>query len=168
MNSIQCADGIAAYLRKAVSEDSMKLRFLLHDEKREEQEEINVYTGFLPYAATDAEKRKLCPAIVIRPELVEDRQDYSIAHLLINVTTYDRDKQQGYLSLYSLLQWVRFKFLANTPIDNKWPLQDGSLTMGVPPDQPYPQWWGYIEAAINIPHPSRNESQWYYSGYKGK
>ena len=59
MNSIQCADGIAAYLRKAVSEDSMKLRFLLHDEKREEQEEINVYTGFLPYAATDAEKRKL-------------------------------------------------------------------------------------------------------------
>ena len=103
-----------------------------------------------------------------KKELVEDRQDYSIAHLLINVTTYDRDKQQGYLSLYSVLEWVRFKLLAHTPVDNRWLLQDGSLTMGIPPDQPYPQWWGYIEVAIHIPHPSRNESQWYYSGYKGK
>ena len=150
----------------------MKLRFLKHAEPGvepgEEQAEINVYTGFLPYASTDAEKKKLCPAIVIRPELVEDRQDYSLAHLLINVTTYDRDKQQGYLSLYSLLEWVRLKFLTDTPIDNKWLLQDGSLTMGVPPDQPYPQWWGYIEAAIHIPRPLRNEAQWYHSGYKGR
>lgn len=168
MNSIQCAEEIADYFQRMVVKDSMKLRTLLFESESEEQEEINVYTGFLPYAGSDAEKKKLCPAIIVRPELVEDRQDCSLVHLLITVTSYDRDKQKGFYSLYSLLEWIRFRLLAHTPIDNKWLLQDGSLTMGVPSDQPYPQWWGYIEAVIYIPRPLRNEAQWFYSGYKGE
>ena len=52
----------------------------------------------------------------------------SSVKLLFSVTTYDEDEESGYISLYNLLEWIRFKLLSNSPIDERWNLQDSLET----------------------------------------
>lgn len=153
MTPLQCANEIAGFLRKEIAQDQEGVQTIFVD-KPPETEEIRVFVGFLPRASTNAEKKKLCPAIVVRPEAVSDTDDGSSVKLLFSVTTYDEDKSSGYISLYNLLEWIRFKLLSNSPIGERWDLQS-SLETAVPDEQPFPQWWGYLEGSFVLPQPHK-------------
>ena len=156
MTPLQCADEIAAFLKKQITDDQEEVLTLLKSDTGTitNVEEIRVYTGFLPRATTNERKKELCPAIVVRPENVTDTDDGSQVKLLLSVTTYDEDKEKGYVSLYNLLEWVRFKLLANSPVGERWDLS-GSLETVIPDDQPFPQWWGYLEGSFVLPQPHK-------------
>ena len=153
MTPLQCAKEIADFLRKEIAQDQEGVQAIFVD-KPPETEEIRVFVGFLPRASTNAEKKKLCPAIVVRPESVSDTDDGSSVKLLFSVTTYDEDKESGYISLYNLLEWIRFKLLSNSPIGERWDLRS-SLETAVPDEQPFPQWWGYLEGSFVLPQPHK-------------
>lgn len=153
MTPLQCANEIADFLRKEIAQDQEGVQTIFVD-KPPEIEEIRVFVGFLPRVSTNAEKKRLCPAIVVRPESVSDTDDGSSVKLLFSVTTYDEDKESGYISLYNLLEWIRFKLLSNSPIGERWDLRS-SLETAVPDEQPFPQWWGYLEGSFVLPQPHK-------------
>lgn len=153
MTPLQCANEIAAFLRKEIAADEEGVQTIFFD-KPPETEDIRVFVGFLPRVSTNEEKKNLCPAIVVRPETVSDTDEGSSVKLMFSVTTYDEDEESGYISLYNLLEWIRFKLLSNSPIDERWNLQD-SLETVVPDEQPFPQWWGYLEGIFTLPQPRK-------------
>lgn len=153
MTPLQCANEIADFLRKEIAQDQEGVQTIFVD-KPPETEEIRVFVGFLPRVSTNTEKKKLCPGIVVRPESVSDTDDGSSVKLLFSVTTYDEDKESGYISLYNLLEWIRFKLLSNSPIGERWDLRS-SLETAVPDEQPFPQWWGYLEGSFVLPQPHK-------------
>lgn len=155
MTPLQCADEVAAFLRRQITADEEDVRTLFNSANEiSESETVHVITGFLPRVTTNEKKKELCPAIVVRPENVTDTDDGSQVKLLISVTTYDEDKEKGYISLYNLLEWVRFKLLANSPVVERWDLS-GSLETVIPDEQPFPQWWGYLEGSFVLPQPHK-------------
>jgi hypothetical protein len=160
MTPLECAEGITAFIRRRVQECGENLRTIRED-GTETIDEIKVHTGFLPRAATKAEIVKLCPAIIVRPESVSDEEERTVAHIILYVTTFDADMTNGYVSLYHLLEWLRQQLLTFNPIPNekgqeKWKIVDGTMKNSVPDDQPFPQWWGYIECDIYLPQPQTN------------
>ena len=68
MTPLECAEGIAEFLKE---------KFTAYQEYCEGRPEnifssvdtdVNVYAGFLPRANNRADQKKLCPAVVVRPE----------------------------------------------------------------------------------------------------
>lgn len=155
MTPLQCAEEVAAFLRQQIKADEETVRTLFTSTNEiSESETVHVITGFLPRVTTNEKKKELCPAIVVRPENVTDTDGGSQVKLLISITTYDEDKEKGYISLYNLLEWVRFKLLANSPVGERWDLS-GSLETVIPDEQPFPQWWGYLEGSFILPQPHK-------------
>ncbi len=116
---------------------------------------VSVYAGFLPLAQTRQEQEELCPAVVIRPTEVQDGSNETLVTMAAIVTTLDTDKRIGCMSLYHLLEIVRFILLSERTIAGRYLLQDGTMRTVVPDQQPFPQWWGEIEFKVFLPQPER-------------
>ena len=153
MTPLECAQGIAAYLREQIAAYGEQNETIASDTSGESTETYHVYAGFLPYVKTRAEQKALCPAIVVRPLEVNDEAEESTTLLGVYVTTYDEDKEIGSYGLYHLLEFIRLRILEGDPIAEKWRIKPGTLTTSVPDDQPYPQWWGRLDFAVYIPKP---------------
>ncbi|WP_288761024.1 hypothetical protein [uncultured Veillonella sp.] len=147
MTPLDVSEGVAKYLEG-------RLR-LLEEYSDSTDDSIRVYSGFLPRVTSNAEKRKLCPAVVVHPYTVEDDTD-SVVGITIQVTTYDESMTEGHISLYHLLEVVRKELLSQNPIDMKYQIKDHKVTTMIPDDQPWPQWWGYLEFEVYIPKVRRN------------
>jgi len=159
MTPMGCAMGIADYLTdyfrqheefSDLNQPGQESRIVKWDKP------VSVYAGFLPLAQTRQEQDELCPAVVIRPTEVNDRENETLVTMAAIVTTLDADKKQGCLSLYHLLEVVRFSLLTEQTVAGKYLLQDGEMRTVVPDQQPYPQWWGEIDFKIYLPQPERN------------
>ena len=164
MTPLQCADGVAYFLRQRIAEYSENERFIGED-GTERIEKVNVFSGFLPRVSARDAKEKLCPAVVVRPETVTDGVGETTVRLLINITTYDDSMLNGHISLYHLLEWIRLQLLSTNPLPDKngkerWLIKEGSVISNIPDEQPFPQWWGYIECDIYLPQPETSHTSW--------
>lgn len=94
----------------------------------------------------------MCPAVVLRPELIEDGKEDTRVTIIAYVTVYDEDMKYGSDRLYHLLEFMRFILLSENPVENKWQIADGMKTT-IPDEQPYPQWFGMLEFDVFLPQP---------------
>lgn len=147
MTPLEVSEGIAKYL-----ETMLKKR---NEQSDSTNETIRVYSGFLPRVSRNVEKRKLCPAVVVHPYTIADEDD-SLVGITVQVTTYDEDMTSGHVSMYHLLDVIRLALLSENPICMKYQIKDHKLMTAIPDDQPWPQWWGYIEFEVYIPKIRRN------------
>ena len=119
-----------------------------------------VYAGFLPRADKAAEMKKHCPAIVIRPIMVEDGGKHTLARMVIYAVVYDDDKRTGCESLYHLLEFMRFHLLTGNPIGRKYEIkitEDDAMETFIPDDQPYPFWEGRMDFGVYLEQPSNTK-----------
>lgn len=116
-----------------------------------------VYAGFLPRANRAEEMKKLCPALVIRPLMIEDGHKKTLARMVIYAVVFDDDKRTGCESLYHVLEFMRYHLLANNPINKKYEIklsEDDALETFIPDEQPYPFWEGRMDFAVYLEQPS--------------
>ncbi len=158
MTPMGCAQGIADFLTDYFAEHE---EYSSLDQPGQESrivkwdKSVSVYAGFLPLAQTRQEQDDLCPAVVIRPTEVQDKDDETLVTMAAIVTTLDTDKKVGCLSLYHLLEVTRLALLSDRTIAGKYLIQDGSMRTVIPDQQPFPQWWGEIEFTVYLPQPER-------------
>lgn len=93
MTPLEVAQGMANFLKERLAE---------YEERG--GKEFHVYAGFLPRARRVEELEKLCPAIVIRPEVTTDEAKQSTVSLVLYATVYDPDFKEGCQSLFHLLE----------------------------------------------------------------
>ena len=103
--------------------------------------------------------KKNCPAIVIRPLMIEDGEKHTLARMVIYAVVYDDDKRTGCESLYHLLEFMRFHLLTGNPVNEQYEIklkEDDAMETFVPDDQPYPFWEGRMDFAVYLEQPSRS------------
>lgn len=181
MTPLECAQELAGFLKEAFknygaskAECQAKLEKLEADLQTEtderareeleatkavlvanEDEPVNVYAGFLPYTSKKTAD-KLCPAIVVRPYLIADKEEETTASIAVIVTTFDEDMLFGCYSLFHVLEKIRFDLLTNNPILRKIKIKEGSMETVVPDGQPYPQWLGQVTFDVYLPQPENH------------
>ena len=80
---MQCAKEIADFLKE---------KFREYGEKESDTgAEYNVYAGFLPREDNPKKMKTQCPAVVVRPLLIEDNAEETIAKMAVYAVTYDDD-----------------------------------------------------------------------------
>ncbi len=140
--ALECANTIADFIKEKLKE---------YDEKEPTTgKEYLVHVGFLPIVEKSEDKKKLCPALAIRPVLVEDREKFSLVRLTIYATVYDEDMKHGCESLYHILEFLRFHLLTNNPIAERFEIRirdDDTVETFIPDEQPWPMWWGRLDFA---------------------
>ena len=77
MTPLEVAQGMANFLKERLAE---------YEERG--GKEFHVYAGFLPRARRVEELEKLCPAIVIRPEVTTDEAKQSTVSLVLCMQQY--------------------------------------------------------------------------------
>lgn len=114
MTPLDCAKGIADFLKSRMEAYDESYTYTV--DGKETRKPIDIYTGFLPRAQTRQQMQALCPAIVLRPDAVEDGKERTELSLVAYVTVYDEDLKAGSDSLYHMLEFVRFSPFPRTPL----------------------------------------------------
>lgn len=144
-----CAKDIAKFLDEKLKE---------YDEKEPATgNPYGVYAGFVPKAEKAADMKKLCPAIAIRPLMIEDGHKRTLGKMVIYAVVFDPDKNTGCESLYHLLQFMRFHLLANNPIKKQYQIkltEEDAMETFIPDEQPFPFWEGRIDFPVYLEQPS--------------
>ncbi len=154
MTPIGCARALADFLQKHF--DATGYRPI--DEKIAGNK-ITVRDGFLPKATTNEEKKKQDPHIVIRPVEVTDTQEGSTITLQLLMMTYSADMEKGHLDLYHMAEIVRQAVEQQTIIGEMYMLQLPVKTL-IPEEQPWPEWWAYMELTYTLGRPGRGFNQY--------
>lgn len=154
MTPIGCARALADFLQKHF--DAIGYRPI--DEKIAGNK-ITVRDGFLPKATTNEEKKKQDPHIVIRPVEVTDTQEGSTITLQLLIMTYSADMEKGHLDLYHMAEIVRQAVEQQTIIGEMYMLQLPVKTL-IPEEQPWPEWWAYMELTYTLGRPGRGFNQY--------
>lgn len=151
MTPYGCAEAVAEFLKKVFE------KYAATDDKIKDAG-MNIYAGFLPKTASSEEKRRRDPCITIRPVRIEDTLDYSDVTLQVLVMTYCDGKLDGHRELYHILQIIRQAVETEDIIDGTFQLNyDGhNQVTNIPEEQPYPEWWGYMELHYAIRRPQQN------------
>lgn len=148
---MQCAKEIADFLKE---------KFREYGEKESDTDaEYNVYAGFLPREDNPKKMKAQCPAVVVRPMLIEDNAEETIAKMVVYAVTYDDDMKFGSESLYHVLQFIRFHLLANNPVHKRFEIKlrdSETMETYIPDEQPYPFWQGRLDFAVYLEQPSRS------------
>lgn len=150
MTPMRCAQAIAEYLQEKFD----SIGYLAPDE-RTEGKPMHVYAGFLPRAMSDKEKMAQAPCIVIRPVKVVDTDAESTADLQILAATYNRAVQDGHLELYHVLELCR-QWLCQSPVIGNMFMMKKPLETGIPEEQGFPEWIGYMKVTYTIGTPGIN------------
>jgi hypothetical protein len=154
MTPIGCARALADFLQKHF--DAIGYRPI--DEKIAGNK-ITIRDGFLPKATTNEEKKKQDPHIVIRPVEVMDTQEGSTITLQLLMMTYSADMEKGHLDLYHMAEIVRQAVEQQTIIGEMYMLQLPVKTL-IPEEQPWPEWWAYMELTYTLGRPGRGFNQY--------
>ena len=147
MTPIECARALAQFLRERFEES----KFRPSDEKTA-QNGITIRDGFLPKRASAQEKAALDPCIVIRPVEVTDDANGSTIKLQLLALSYSGDPDNGHLELYHILEFARREIETNPLLDCRFELQMPVHTL-IPEEQPFPEWWAYMELSYSIGQP---------------
>jgi hypothetical protein len=140
-------------------------KFQEYDEKEfnasdlEKSKPYRVHAGFLPRVGKPEDMKQHCPAVVIRPLMVEDGEKNTLAKMVIYAVTYDNDRRTGCESLYNLLEFMRYHLLANNPINKRYQIkitEDDVMETFIPDEQPFPFWEGRIDFSIYLEQPRNN------------
>lgn len=150
MTPMRCAQEVAAYLQEKFD----AIGYSAFDE-RTDQKPMHVYAGFLPRALNDKDKMAQAPCIVIRPVKVVDTDAGSTADLQILAATYNRALKDGHLELYHVLELCR-QWLCQSPVIGKMFMMKKPLETGIPEEQGYPEWIGYMKVTYTIGTPGIN------------
>lgn len=116
---------------------------------------MHVYAGFLPRAMSEKDKQEQDPCIVIRPVKVNDLDMESEVELQLLVCTYNRDLSTGHLELYHALELCR-QWLCQTPVVSSMFRLKKPMETGIPEEQGFPEWLGYMKVTYTIGTPGYN------------
>lgn len=150
MTPILCAQSVADMLQK-------EFEGYVSTEPKTANNGITICTGFLAKTRTAAEKQTRCPRIVIRPVKVTNSEDSkSTVELQILTVTYCEDMDDGHMELYNLMERVRQAVLFNRIVADMNLLQLPVESV-VPEEQPWPCWWGWMNASYDVPQTVNNQ-----------
>ena len=127
-------------------------------DERLEGKPMHVYAGFLPRTVSDKDKTEQDPCIVIRPVKVTDAAEESNVELQLLACTYNRDKNSGHMELYHALELVR-QWIWQSPIIGGMFRLEGNTETGIPEEQGFPEWLGWMKVKYNIGKPGINVDQ---------
>ena len=96
---------------------------------------------------------------MIRPVEVTDSNEGSVIRLQLLMMTYSSDQKMGHLDLYHLAEIVRQAVEQNPIIGEMYLLQMPVRTL-IPEDQPWPEWWAYMELTYTLGRPGAHISQY--------
>ena len=147
MTPISCATDVAKFLQDKF--DSMGYR---STDKNLGDKPMHVFPGFLPKAMTDKEKAAMDPCIVIRPVKFNDLDEESTVELQLLFCTYNRSMDNGFLELYYAMECCR-QWLCQEPVINRKYRINMPMESGIPEEQPFPEWLGYIKVSYTIGRP---------------
>ena len=154
MTPIGCAKALANFLQGHFG----RIGYRPLDEKIA-RNKITICDGFLAKAVSAEEKRERDPYIVIRPVEVTDSNEGSVIRLQLLMMTYSSDQKMGHLDLYHLAEIVRQAVEQNPIIGEMYLLQMPVRTL-IPEDQPWPEWWAYMELTYTLGRPGAHISQY--------
>ncbi len=146
MTPIACANALAKFLEEAFK----KSDYAPTDEKISFNK-ITIRDGFLPKRTSAKDKQEQNPCIVIRPVKITDTEKISTIELQLLALTYNSDPEKGHLEIYHILEFVRQQIEINPKIANRFRLSL-PLTIVIPEEQPFPEWWAYMQIVYTIPH----------------
>ena len=158
MTPIGCARALVNFLQQHFD----KIGYRPIDEKIASNRLI-VRAGFLPKVATNEEKKKQDPHIVIRPVEISDTDDGSTMKIQLLMMTYSADMDKGYLDIYHIAEIVRQAVEQQSIIAEMYVLQLPVKTM-IPEDQPWPEWWAYMELTYTLGRPGTSINQYLTQG----
>ena len=150
MTPMRCAKEVASYLQKKFN----SIGYVATDE-RADGKPMHVYAGFLPRAMSDKDKAAQAPCVVIRPVKVTDEDQESSVELQLLVATYNRAIEDGHLELYHALELCR-QCLCQSPVISKMFMLKKPLETGIPEEQGFPEWIGYMKMSYTIGTPGVN------------
>lgn len=143
MTIVTLMDDVAAFIRES-------MQGFATDQKGEAVQ-VEVYAGYPP-ERDKAKPEASCIWVLTTGH--EDRENGdSIANLEIGFSIYDKDKLQGWRTLYNAMEHVRQALLRQRLIANKHqlilPLKSAIPEQG----NPFPQWQAVITASYTIAQP---------------
>lgn len=144
MTPIEATRALAKFLQQQFAE----MDFTPTDEKTASNK-ITVRDGFLPRRNTAHEKQTQDPCVLIRPIEIVDDDNGSTVKMQILIVTYNSDMNDGHLELYHILECIR-RFIEQSPILERRFMLNMPLKTLIPEEQPWPEWWAYMEATYTI------------------
>lgn len=150
MTPIRCAREIADFLQEKFND----IGYTASDE-RVAGKPMHVFAGFLPLAVNDRDKMAQAPCIVVRPVKVTDTEEDSRVDIQLLAATYNKALEDGHLELYHALELCR-QWLCQMPVINNMFMLVKPLETGIPEEQGFPEWIGWMKATYIIGKPGVN------------
>lgn len=150
MTPMRCARELASFLQEKFD----GIDYCSTDEKLGGKP-MHVYAGFLPRAMNEKDKLEQDPCVVIRPVKVNDLETESEVELQLLVCTYNRDLATGHMELYHALELCR-QWICQTPVVNAMFRLKKPMETGIPEEQGFPEWLGYMKVTYTIGAPGYN------------
>ena len=153
MTPMVCATKLAEFLQEKFNGVDYRAT-----DERLTGKQMHVYAGFLPRTISEKDKTQQDPCTVIRPVKINDSKDESTVELQLLVCTYNRDKYYGHMELYHALELIR-QWLWQNPIVGGMFRLEGNTETGIPEEQGFPEWIGWMKVKYNIGKPGINVDQ---------
>lgn len=144
MTTVELMDHLAAYIRELVMDYDVKYKSDFRN--------LNVYSGWPPVRTSATEKESFIYVLVTKWDDTPDREPYSKATVEVGFSIYDNGMEDGWRSLYNLMEHVRQGLLRKRTITGRNTL-DGTIHGVISDNQPFPQWQGSITADYSIGQP---------------
>lgn len=153
MTTIELMDNLAEKIRLTV--ENYWTAQTKKQTKETVMQRVEVYAGYPPIRTTGETTASFIYALVIS---CEDRLNdpWATAQVEIGFNIHDEDVNDGWRSLYNLMEHVRQALLKDRCLKAKNSL-DFPLRMEIVTDQPYPQWQGKITATYSLGQPMEED-----------
>ncbi len=144
MTLVETMENLAEFLRETVSEYS--------SEQPSGKKPVAVYAGYPPVAISSEEGPSFIYALAT--DFTDAQEDpYGTVKVEIGFSVYDENKEDGWRSLFNLMEHVRQALLKHRCIAGRSSLVL-PLKGAVSDSQPFPQWEGKITASYTIGQPT--------------
>lgn len=144
MTLVETMENLAEFLRETVSEYS--------SEQPSGKKPVAVYAGYPPVAISSEEGPSFIYALAT--DFTDAQEDpYRTVKVEIGFSVYDENKEDGWRSLFNLMEHVRQALLKHRCIAGRSSLVL-PLKGAVSDSQPFPQWEGKITASYTIGQPT--------------
>lgn len=144
MTLVETMENLAEFLRETVSEYS--------SEQPSGKKPVAVYAGYPPVAISSEEGPSFIYALATDFTDAQD-EPYGTVKVEIGFSVYDENKEDGWRSLFNLMEHVRQALLKYRCIAGRSSLVL-PLKGAVSDSQPFPQWEGKITASYTIGQPT--------------
>lgn len=143
MTSVELMTNLAEYIREVVAEYSTTQKAGIVP--------IKVYRGWPPVRISSAEKESFIYALALDWTDNQDG-DYSTCNVEIGFSIYDDDREDGWQSLYNVMEHVRQALLEKRTLNGR-SILILPLKSEVSDSQNFPQWQGMITATYTLGQP---------------